>query len=292
MKYESASRKIFIGANTVVMIFMILICLYPMLYVLFASFSNSEQLMAHSGLLFHPLGFDLASYKAVAENSMISSGYLNTLFIIIAGVSLNLTLTSLGAYFLSRKNIMLKNFVMGFITFTMFFSGGLIPFYLTVKNLGLYNSLWALVFPSAISTFNLIIMKTSFASIPASLEESAEIDGAGHFTVFIRIIIPLSKSIIAVMILFYGVGHWNSWFNAMIFLNDRGLFPLQLVLREILMQNNVDSMTIGADIVDEIAIAETIKYAIIIVATVPILAVYPFLQKYFVKGVMVGALKG
>ena len=178
------------------------------------------------------------------------------------------------------------------IMITMFFSGGIIPFYLTVKMLGMYNSLWSLIIPSGISTYNLIIMRTSFIGIPDSLEEAAYIDGAGHVRVLTQVIIPLSKSIIAVMVLYYGVAHWNEWFNAMIFLNDRGKFPLQLVLREILIQNDTNSMTQGVGAADGISVAESVKYAVIIVATVPILCIYPFLQKYFVKGVMVGALKG
>jgi putative aldouronate transport system permease protein len=178
------------------------------------------------------------------------------------------------------------------IVVTMYFNGGLIPFYLTVKALHLDNSYLALIFPVAINTFNLIIMRTSFASIPDSLEESARIDGASHFNILFRIIIPLSKATIAVMILYYSVGHWNSWFNAMIFIRKRELFPLQLILREILIQNDTSNMSIGVDAMDRESVAESIKYAIIIVATLPILTIYPFLQKYFVKGVMIGAVKG
>jgi len=292
MKNETIARKIFVVVNTAFMLFMIVICLYPMIYVLFASLSDSNLLMAHRGLLMSPIKTNIESYKAVLQNDMIGSGYMNTIFIVTVGVLINLLMTSLGAYFLSRRDVMLKNIIMGFITFTMFFGGGLIPFYLTVKSIGLYNSLWALILPTAISTFNMIIMRTSFMTIPASLEESAKIDGAGHITILARIILPLSKAIIAVMVLFYGVGHWNSWFNAMLFLNKRELFPLQLVLREILLQNDTQSMMQGTSVADGLSISETVKYAVIIVATLPILTVYPFLQRYFVQGVMVGALKG
>ena len=187
---------------------------------------------------------------------------------------------------------MLKNAVMTMIFITMFFSGGLIPFYLTVKMLGMYNSLWALIIPTGINTYNLIIMRTSFMAIPDSMEEAAVIDGAGHIRVLTQIVLPLSKSIVAVMVLYYGVAHWNEWFNAMVFLNNRSKFPLQLVLREILIQNDTQSMTQGVSVTDGISVQESVKYAVIIVATVPILCIYPFLQKYFVKGVLVGALKG
>ena len=186
---------------------------------------------------------------------------------------------------------MLKNFIMVLMLFTMYFSGGLIPSYITIKSLGLYNSLLALILPGAISTYNLIIMRTSFQGIPSGLEEAAYLDGAGHLSIIWNVILPLSKAIIAVMVLYYGVAHWNSWFGASIYLNDRNKYPLQLILREILLQNDVSNMAGGSGS-DEYSIAESIKYAVIIVATAPILCIYPFLQKYFVKGVMIGALKG
>lgn len=292
MKKISLSRKIFLAANAAILSLLAIICLYPMLYVLFASLSDSNLLMAHKGLLWHPLKANVAAFKAVLSNPMIASGYINTAFVLIVGTTISLILTSLGAYFLSRRDVMLKGVIMALITFTMFFSGGLIPFYLTVKMLGFYNSLWALVIPTAISTYNMIIMRTSFMAIPRSLEEAATIDGADQLTIFVHVVLPLSKAIIAVMILYYGVGAWNGWFYAMVFLADRGKFPLQLVLREILIQNDTDSMTMGVSVNDGFNVAESVKYAVIVVATAPILCIYPFLQKYFVKGVMIGALKG
>ena len=292
MKKTSLSRKIFLAVNAAILSLLAIICLYPMLYVLFASLSDSNLLMAHKGLLWHPLKANLAAFKAVLSNPMIASGYINTAFVLIVGTTISLILTSLGAYFLSRRDVMLKGVIMALITFTMFFSGGLIPFYLTVKMLGFYNSLWALVIPTAISTYNMIIMRTSFMAIPRSLEEAATIDGADQLTIFVHVVLPLSKAIIAVMILYYGVGAWNGWFYAMVFLADRGKFPLQLVLREILIQNDTDSMTMGVSVNDGFNVAESVKYAVIVVATAPILCIYPFLQKYFVKGVMIGALKG
>ncbi len=274
------------------MLLLILVTFYPILYVAFASVSSPNAFMGHQGVLLKPAGFSMESYKAVVRNPMIFTGYMNTLFVVIVGLALNILLTSLAAYFLSRKNIMLKNGIMFIIVFTMFFNGGLIPFYFAVRDIRIDNTLWALILPVAINTFNLIIMRTSMMSIPDSLEESAKLDGAGHFTILFRIVLPLSLPTLAVMILYYGVGHWNAWFNAMIFIRKRELFPLQLVLREILIANDTNSMSLGANTGDQEKISETIKYAVIMVATVPILALYPFLQKYFVKGALIGALKG
>lgn len=288
---DSTGRKFFNLFNVSLLCLLSVLTLYPMLYVAFASFSDASRLMAHQGLLLQPLGFSLSAYWAVIKNPMIFAGYINTLFILTVGVTINIILTSIGAYFLSRKNVMWKDAAMFMIVFTMFFHGGLIPFFLTVKGLRIDNSLWALILPVAINTFNLIIMRTAFLAIPDSIEESAKMDGAGHFTILFRIMIPLALPTVAVMILYYGVQHWNAWFNAMIFLQDRDLFPLQLVLREIVIQNSTMDMSMGAAAADQEMIGETIKYAVIMVATVPILALYPFLQKYFVKGIMIGALK-
>ncbi len=288
---ETIGSRIFNIVNITFMVLLMAVTFYPLLYVAFASFSVPSRFLAHTGFLFRTEGFSLESYKAVIQNPMIGVGYRNTLVVVVLGVMLNILLTALGAYFLSRKRIMLKKAIMLIIVFTMFFNGGLIPFYLTVRSVHIDDSLLALILPTAINTFNLIIMRTAFMSIPESMEESAKIDGAGHFTILFRIMIPLSMSTIAVMILFYGVANWNAWFNAMIFLRDRDLYPLQLVLREILIQNDTTSMVAGGDTGDTQMVSQTIKYAVIMVATIPILALYPFLQKYFVKGVMIGAIK-
>ncbi|WP_028560192.1 carbohydrate ABC transporter permease [Paenibacillus pinihumi] len=274
------------------LILLVIATLYPLLYVLFASLSDAGQLMMNKGMLWKPLGFSVEAYKSVINNPSIAMGYRNTIFIVVAGVIVNLLMTSLGAYVLSRKNVMWNQMFMFMIVFTMFFGGGLIPLYLMVKNVGLLDSLWSTILPFAISTFNLIIMRTSFMGIPDSLEESAKIDGANHFTILFRIILPLSMPVIAVMILYYAVDKWNGWFYASVFIKSRELFPLQLVLREILIANSTDSMSAGASAGDRHQIGETIKYATIMVATVPILCVYPFVQRFFVKGVMIGSLKG
>lgn len=290
---ETVGSKIFNMCNALFMIIMMVITFYPMLYVVFASFSVPSKFTSHAGILLRPAGFSVSSYQAVLKNPMIRVGYVNTIIIVVVGVVLGVLLTSMGAYFLSRKKIMLKNAFMMFIVFTMFFNGGLIPFYLTVTKMHLDRSLLALILPVAINTFNLIIMRTAFMAIPDSMEESAKLDGAGHFTILFRIIIPLALPTVAVMLLFYGVGYWNAWFNAMIFLRDRELYPLQLVLREILIQNDTSSMNMSysGDSGDEQMITETIKYAVIVIATVPILSLYPFLQRYFIKGIMIGAIK-
>ncbi|MBU5671309.1 carbohydrate ABC transporter permease [Paenibacillus brevis] len=289
---KTVGDYVFDSLNVIILAALAVITAYPFIYVVFASLSSADELTAHSGLLLKPLNFSLEAYKAVLENPIIYSGYMNTLFIVVVGTTYNIIMTSMGAFVLSRKDFFWRKLITIMIVFTMFFGGGLIPNFLLVKNLGLMDSLWALIIPGAIGTWNLIIMRTAFQGIPSGLVESAHIDGANDFVILFRIILPLALPTIAVMVLYYGVGHWNSWFGAMIYLRDRELWPLQLVLREILISNSTDEMMSGTVAQDRAAIGETIKYATIMVATLPILLVYPFLQKYFVKGVMVGALKG
>lgn len=289
---KTVGDYIFDSMNVLILAALAVITAYPFVYVVFASLSSADELIAHNGLLLKPLNLSLAAYKAVLKNPIIYSGYLNTLFIVVVGTAYNIIMTSMGAFVLSRKDFFWRKPITIMIVFTMFFGGGLIPNFLLVKNLGLMDSLWALIIPGAIGTWNLIIMRTAFQGIPDSLVESAHIDGAHDFIILFKIILPLALPTIAVMVLYYGVGHWNAWFGAMIYLRDRELWPLQLALREILISNSTDEMMSGTVAQDRAAIGETIKYATIMVATLPILAAYPFLQKYFVKGVMVGALKG
>ncbi|ANW99453.1 sugar ABC transporter permease [Thermoclostridium stercorarium subsp. thermolacticum DSM 2910] len=287
-------EKVFNVINTLIMIFVIIITLYPMMHVLFASFSDGVELMMHRGVLLHPLGFTTDAYKLVFDNPILLNGYINTITLVLVGVTVNIILTSITAYFVSRKNVMWNRLMMFLIVITMYFNGGLIPNYLNIKQLGLYDTIWALILPGAISSYNMIIMRTAFLSVPDSLEEAARIDGANHFTILFRILFLLIMPTVAVLILYYAVGHWNGWFNAMIYLKSRTKYPLQLILREILINNDSSSMvaTATGDTGDKLAISETVRYATIIVATLPILFVYPFLQKYFVKGVMIGAVKG
>ena len=291
---ESPSRKAFNIFNVVFMLFMVVITLYPIYYVVMASFSQSNELMRHQGILLKPAGFSFAAYKEVFKNPNIWTGYKNTLIVLVASTVVSMVLTSLCAYVLSRKNVLFNAPITLFIMFTMYFGGGMIPTYLIVNGLGLTNTYWALILPTAISTYNMIIMRTGFMGIPDSLEESAKIDGASHWTILWKVVIPLAKPTMAVILLYYAVSCWNSWFNAMIYLQKRrDLQPLQLVLRGILIENDTASMMeSGGNMGDQEGVAETIKYAVIVVSTLPILCAYPFLQKYFVKGIMIGAVKG
>ncbi|MDU0205502.1 MULTISPECIES: carbohydrate ABC transporter permease [Paenibacillus] len=289
MKLTSGERT-FGYFNMLLMLVLCAVTLYPFLYVAFASLSDATSLLQHRGLMLKPAGFDLGAYKAVFENPMIMKGYQNTLIYVVLGTTINLLMTSIGAYVLSRPNLYFKHIIMFFIVVTMVFHGGLIPSYLLVNSLGMMNTMWAILIPGAINTFNMIIMRTSFQGIPVSLEESARMDGANDWVILFRIVIPLSMPVIAVMILWYAVGHWNSYFNALVYLRNREAYPLQLVLREILISNNTDSMMAGGGD-DKYAIGETIKYAAIMVSTLPIICLYPFLQKYFVQGVLIGAIK-
>ncbi len=288
----SLSQRIFNFFNVLFMLILVIVMVYPLWHVACASFSNSRLMMSHQGLLLLPRQFTIEAYSAVFTNKLILTSYINSIIIVLMSLVINITMTSLGAYCLSRKNFPSSKYIMKFIIITMFVSGGMIPSYLlTARTLGLYDTYWALILPSAIATNNLIIMRTSFSSVPDSLIESALLDGATHRQILFRIVMPLSMATVSVMLLYYGVGKWNEWFSSSIYLKTRAKFPLQLILREILIQNSTESMMDGNE-ADQFAISETIKYAIIIVATVPILAIYPFLQKYFKKGVMIGAVKG
>jgi len=283
----SRGEDVFMVFNYIFLAVIAFATFYPVYYVLVASLSSNSLLMQHTGLLLAPKGFSFAAYERVFRNPMILLGYRNTLIILVAGVLLALLMTSICAYFLSRKNVFFKKPIMMAITFTMFFQGGMIPAYLNYRDLGLTNNLWGLIIPGMISVYNMIILRTSFQAIPESLTEAAIIDGAGHIQVLFRIVLPLSKAILAVMVLYYGIAIWNAWFWASVILRQRELFPLQVILREILLQNSTLEISTG----DQDAISETIKYATIIVATVPVLCIYPFLQKYFARGVMLGSVK-
>jgi len=283
---RTMGERIFNVVNLLFLGALSIVALYPIYHVLMASFSESGPLMAHSGLLLVPAGFSTAAYDIILANKNIWTGYGNTLFIVIGGTCLSLLITSMAAYPLSRKSFGMRRVFMLFITFTMMFSGGLIPRFLVIKTVGMYDSIWSLILPVVINTTNLIIMRTAFGEIPDSLEESAKIDGANDLIIYARIVLPLAKATIAVLCLYYGVSYWNSWFTASIYLRSRDKFPLQLILREILIANDNETSS------DSELMSESIKYAAIIVSTLPILCVYPFLQKYFVKGVMIGAVKG
>ncbi len=279
--------------NILIMLLLIFITVYPMYYVVVASFSDPLLIRSHTGPLFHILGEPtLQGYQKTLSNKSLFTGFRNTLFYLFVGTFLQLFLTSLAAYVLSRKNFMIRKGVMKMFIFTMFFNGGLIPMFFAIRNTGVYNTIWVSSIPYAISAYNMIIMRTFFETIPESLEEAAIIDGANDFTVFSKVILPLSKPIIAVMVLYYGVGQWNSWFPAAMFTRDRKLYPLQMILREILIENQTQSADNLTAAMEDTFTKELVKYCTIVVSTFPILAIYPFLQKYFEKGVMISAVKG
>ncbi|MFQ9511310.1 MAG: carbohydrate ABC transporter permease [Lachnospiraceae bacterium] len=271
-----------------VLIFLAIIMIYPMLYELFISFSEPDRLVKARGILLHPLGFDLSAYKETFSNKDIINGYKNTLYVMFYGLIINITLTAMGAYFLTRKNVFWKKPVMIMILITMYFQGGLVPLWLTIKGIGLYDNRWSLILPCAISTYNMILLKSYFQSIPDSLVESVMIDGGGHFTVLFKVFIPLSKPALMVMLLYYGIGHWNSWFSANMYLRNHDLYPLQLVLRNILVEGTTQ---LGGSTENYQEFQTTLKAAMVIVSTVPFLLIYPFCQKYFAGGLMIGSLK-
>lgn len=265
-------------------------CLYPVWYVLVASFCNGTELALHPGFLLWPENFTADAYGLVWENSLIKHSFFNSFKVLFGGLPINIVLTVMCGYFLACSGMMWKKPIAGLIMFTMFFSGGLIPGYLNIRALGLYNTIWALILPGAMTVYNAIICKTAIEAVPDSLRESAYLDGANDFQVIFKVILPLIKATLAVLLLYYGVGHWNSWFSASIYIKDNEKLPVQNVLRSILLQNS--SLGGAAEGDNYNAYAETIKYAIIVVTTAPILCIYPFLQKYFTKGVMIGAVKG
>lgn len=281
----SFGERIFQVFNYIFLGLTAFVCLYPMWHVLMASFSSSNALTAHSGLLLWPIDFSLDAYRRVLSNQNIWTGYVNTIKLLVLGVSTSMIMTILGAYVLSRKDFLLRRPIMLAITFTMFFSGGTIPTYLNIQELGLKGSLWGIVLPFCIATYNMIILRTSFESLPESLLEAARIDGAGQLACLIRIVLPLSKATLAVIALYYGVAYWNSWFWASQIMESKANMPLAVILQDILINSEMQQMDNG------VTNMEGIKYATIIVATVPILCVYPFIQKYFAQGVMIGAVK-
>lgn len=287
--------KVFNFTNYTILVFVLLITLYPVLYVLIASLSSPEAINGGKVWLY-PVEFTLMGYEAVFRNDMIITGYLNSFFYMITGTVLNLIMTTLAAYPLSRNKLPGKKIILFLFTFTMFFGGGLIPFYLLVRDLGLIYTRWALIIPSAMSVWNVLIMRTYFqTNIPGELYESAQMDGCRDFKFLVRIVIPLSGPIIAVLSLFTAVGFWNAYFNALIFINNKDLYPLQLVLRNILIMNTVTIEMLSRDpngLQAKLQIIDVLKYSAIVIASLPLIIVYPFVQRFFVKGIMIGSLKG
>ena len=276
-----------------IMILLMLITIYPLYYTICASFSDARALLRNNDLLLKPLEpFTLDGYKAVFSNPSIVKSFGNTVFYVVVGTAISMALTIAGAFVVSRSYFLPRNVMMKGMLFTMFFGGGLIPWFFVVRDLGMYNTRWAIVIPAALSTYNLIIMRSFFLSIPSALEESALLDGANDFQVLTHIILPLSTPVLAVIGIYYAVGQWNGLYHSLIFHRTRELYPLQMILRELLILNEMTGSDSAADFVEEAFNRDLIKYCTIVVTTVPILIIYPFLQRYFVKGVMIGAIKG
>lgn len=295
---QSKGDKVFMTINYIFLLIVLATVLYPLVYITSCSFSDARAVSSGEVWLW-PVRPTLIGYKTIFHNRDILTGYGNTIYYTIFGTFLAIILTMLAAYPLSRKDYKLGNPIMLLFTFTMFFGGGLIPSYLLMSSLGLINTRAVMIIPGALSVYNIIITRTFLQStIPRELLEASQIDGCSDFKFFGKVVLPLSKAIIAVIALFYAVGYWNSYFNALIYLHDRDKYPLQLILREILIQNTMDaeSLASGKMSVDDIAVRqslfELLKYSLIIVASLPVLCIYPFIQKYFVKGVMIGAIKG
>ncbi|MFE5324237.1 carbohydrate ABC transporter permease [Paenibacillus sp. NPDC056579] len=291
---DSRSDRLFSITNYTVLTLFLLTILYPVLFIVSASFS-SPQAVVSGKVWIWPVDFTLSGYEAVFKHKLIWSGFWNSVYYTVAGTALNVVVTILAAYPLSRSDLFGKNGIMLLFVFTMLFSGGMIPSYLLVKELGLLNSSWAMILPGALSVWNMIITRTYFqTTIPTELLEAAQLDGCNDFKFVWKVVLALSGPIIAVNALFYAVGHWNAFFNALIYLKSQSLFPLQLVLRDVLVQNDISSDMI-VDVKDAAAregLRELLKYSLIVIATLPLMIVYPFVQKHFVKGVMIGSLKG
>jgi putative aldouronate transport system permease protein len=293
MTKRSTGERVFSLFNTLGLVALSGIFLLPVWHVLMGSISDPLRLSAFTGLILKPLGIPtLGGYRLVMNNSNILRSYINTIIVVIAATGFGTIMTILAAYVLSLKKLMFKAPVVLMITFTMIFSGGLIPGYMVVRNLGMLDSLVSLIIPGAVSVYNIIIMRTAFSSIPDALSEAAIIDGAGHIRILTRIILPVSTATVAVIVLFYAIHHWNAWFNASLYLRNRSLFPLQLTLREIVILSSEQSIQAAQEATDVEIYRPLIKYATIMVATLPMLVIYPFVQKYFVTGVMIGSVKG
>lgn len=288
-------EKIFSVFNYTCMFLLCVVMLYPLWHVAMSSISDPILLFAERGFRIIPIGnITLKGYDLVLGNPNIATGFMNTAYYVGVRTALSMIITIMAAYVLSRKGLYWNSFISKFIIFTLYFQGGLIPFFLMVRGMGLMNNRWAIILPVLVSTWNLIIMRTAFAGVPDSLIESAKIDGASDFRIVWTIVVPVAQATVAVIALFYAVSMWNTWFNPSIFLTDRALWPIQVILREILMEHAVASMAQFGAVgqTEQQMYRLLIQYCTIMVATVPILLVYPFLQRYFISGVMIGSIKG
>ena len=293
--HEGRSSTAFNIFNTALMCFMMLLVLYPIYYMIIVSVSNSTAVMT-GRVRFLPVGFHLDVYKQFLTDSYFLTTYRNTAIITVLGTTINIFMSTLCAYPLSRKDFYGGGMITGFVTFTMFFSGGMIPTYLLVNKLHLLNTYWSVVLPGAINVFNMIIMRTSFQGLPVELNESAYIDGANDLQILWKIVLPLSKPILATMVLFYAVAHWNGYVHAMLYFTDKNMYPIQLYVRSLVLSGMTEMTSLSMELTtgaDAFNVAQrSIQYGVIIAATLPILLIYPFISKYFEKGVMIGSLKG
>ncbi|MDY4138719.1 MAG: carbohydrate ABC transporter permease [Eubacteriales bacterium] len=290
---RTRSDVIFDTVNTIILVLLMLLVIYPLIYVVSCSFST-PLLVVQSKVVLFPKGFTTIAYEHVFHNELIISGYLNTIFYTLLGTTINVLMTIMAAFPLAQRSFKIRGPVTILFTFTMLFTGGLVPTFLTVQRLGMVDTVWALILPGTINAWNMFIMKNYFqTSIPGELYEAARIDGANWMVILTRLVLPLSAPILAVMVLYYGVSHWNSYFSALIYLRDRMRYPLQLVMRSYFSGNDyAEQGGGGEDSTTALLLTETVKYALIVVASFPMLCAYPFMQRFFVKGVMLGAVKG
>ena len=293
---KTLGDRIFNAANFIFMILIMLIMVYPCWYVLMASFSDPVAIYGNGGILLWPKHFGIYTYQEVLKNSQVWLGYRNTVLYVACGGLLSLFLTISAAFCLTRRGLPGRNGILFLILFTMYFSGGLVPGYLLIKNLGMINTVWALVLPGALNVYNMIVCRSFFMSnISDELFEATKIDGGSYTSFFFKVVLPLSKSIIAVMVLYHALVHWNSYLSALYYIRDTDKYPLQLILRNLTASLSVDSIQDAMDsaaISEKMKASQTVRYAVIIVASIPVFLMYPFVQKYFVKGVMVGSVKG
>lgn len=290
-RLDRRGNVFFYAINTFVLVLLALIVVYPLYFIIIASISDPDAVLAGKVYLY-PVNITLSGFKKIIGVSSVWKGYLNTIIYTLLTVLISLIVTIPAGWTLSRKNLPYKKFLMVYFIIPMFFGGGLIPFYNVMSGLHLVNTIWAIILPAVLSVWNLFMTKTFFeSSIPESLVEAAKIDGAGHLRTFVMIVVPLAKPIIAVMALYYAIGQWNSYFNAMIFLQNENLYPLQLVLKEILIASESTVGGSGETILEQYRLATQIKYVSVIVSSLPVLMLYPFVQKYFAQGVMIGSIK-
>ena len=290
-----SSERVFDIVNGIFLLILVLLVAYPLYYVLIASISDPYEVYAGNTFLL-PAKVTFEGYKRVFKESSIATGYLNSIYYTILGTVISVALVMMTGYCMSKKTLPFRRTIMIFFVFTMYFGGGLIPTYIVVSNMHMINSVWALILPGGVSVYNVIVVRTFFEnSIPAELYEAANIDGSGNIRTFVKIALPLSKPIMAVMVIFTMVAYWNDWFTALIYMNDKARYPLQLALRQILIQSQATATMMGnmdGGYAEANKITELIKFASIVVGSVPMLIAYPFVQKYFEKGFMAGAVKG